>query len=33
MKFADFVCFKATIPELKAQDRSSVIAELAAGIE
>jgi len=32
MKFADFVCFKATIPELKAQDRSSVIAELVSSL-
>jgi mannitol/fructose-specific phosphotransferase system IIA component (Ntr-type) len=28
MKFADFVCFKATIPELQARDRDGVIAEL-----
>jgi mannitol/fructose-specific phosphotransferase system IIA component (Ntr-type) len=28
MKFADFVCFEAIIPELKATDREGVIAEL-----
>jgi mannitol/fructose-specific phosphotransferase system IIA component (Ntr-type) len=28
MKFADFVCFSATISELKSTDRDSVIAEL-----
>jgi mannitol/fructose-specific phosphotransferase system IIA component (Ntr-type) len=28
MKFVDFVCFKATIPELRARDRDGVIAEL-----
>ena len=28
MKFADFICFEATIAELKAQDRDGVIAEL-----
>jgi len=32
MKFADFVCFKATIPELKAQDRDGVIAELVSSL-
>ena len=28
MKFVDFVCFEATIPELQASDRNGVIAEL-----
>jgi mannitol/fructose-specific phosphotransferase system IIA component (Ntr-type) len=28
MKFADFVCFEAVIPELKATDRNGAIAEL-----
>lgn len=28
MKFADFVCFEATIPELQAKDRDGAIAEL-----
>jgi mannitol/fructose-specific phosphotransferase system IIA component (Ntr-type) len=28
MKFADFICFEAMIPELKARDRNGVIAEL-----
>ena len=28
MKFSDFVCVKAIIPELKAKDRDSVITEL-----
>ena len=28
MKFADFVCFEAIIPELQAKDRDGVIAEL-----
>jgi mannitol/fructose-specific phosphotransferase system IIA component (Ntr-type) len=28
MKFADFVCFEAIIPELKTTDRDGVIAEL-----
>ena len=28
MKFADFVCFEAIIPELQASDRDGVIAEL-----
>ena len=32
MKFADFVCFKATIPELKARDRDGVIAELVSSL-
>ena len=33
MIFADFVCFKATIPELKAQDRNGVIAELVSSLD
>jgi len=33
MKFADFVCFEAVIPELKAGDRNGVIAELAASLD
>jgi mannitol/fructose-specific phosphotransferase system IIA component (Ntr-type) len=28
MKFADFVCFEATVPELKAKSRDEVITEL-----
>ncbi len=28
MKFEDFVCFKATIPELQASDRDAAIVEL-----
>ena len=33
MKFADFVCFKAIIPELKAGDRDGVIAELVSELD
>jgi mannitol/fructose-specific phosphotransferase system IIA component (Ntr-type) len=33
MKFADFVCFKATIPELQAHDRDGVIAELVSSLD
>jgi mannitol/fructose-specific phosphotransferase system IIA component (Ntr-type) len=33
MKFADFVCFEAIIPELKAKDRNSVIAELVSALD
>ena len=33
MKFADFVCFEAVIPELKAGDRDGVIAELVASLD
>lgn len=33
MKFADFVCFKATIAELQAKDRDGVIAELVSALE
>jgi len=32
MKFEDFVCFKAAIPELKAHDRDGVIAELVSSL-
>jgi len=32
MKFADFVCFKATIPELQARDRDGAIAELVSSL-
>jgi PTS system nitrogen regulatory IIA component len=33
MKFTDFVCFKATIPELKAKDRDGAIVELVSALE
>jgi mannitol/fructose-specific phosphotransferase system IIA component (Ntr-type) len=33
MKFADFVCFEAIIPELKANDRDGVIAELVSALD
>ncbi len=33
MKFADFVCFKATVPELQAPDRNGVIAELISSLD
>jgi mannitol/fructose-specific phosphotransferase system IIA component (Ntr-type) len=33
MKFADFVCFEAAIPELKACDRDGVIAELVSSLD
>ncbi len=33
MRFADFVCFEAVIPELKAVDRDSVIAELVCSLD
>ena len=33
MKFADFVCFEATIPDLKARERDGVIAELVGALE
>lgn len=33
MKFADFVCFEATISELKARDRDGVIAELVSALD
>jgi mannitol/fructose-specific phosphotransferase system IIA component (Ntr-type) len=32
MKFADFICFEAIIPELKAKDRNGVIRELVSAI-
>jgi mannitol/fructose-specific phosphotransferase system IIA component (Ntr-type) len=32
MKFADFVCFEAIIPELKTGDRDGVIAELVSAL-
>ena len=33
MKLADFVCFEAIIPELKAKDRDGVIAELISALD
>ncbi len=33
MGFADFVCFKALIPELKATDRNGAIAELVSALD
>ncbi len=33
MKFADFVCFEAIIPELMAEDRNSAIAELVCSLD
>jgi len=33
MKFADFVCFEATIPELQAKDRDGAIAELVTSLD
>ena len=33
MKFADFVCFGAVIPELKARDRDGVILELVESLD
>ncbi|MHC4430329.1 MAG: PTS sugar transporter subunit IIA [Planctomycetota bacterium] len=32
MKFSDFVCFEATVPELRAGDRDGVIAELVSSL-
>jgi mannitol/fructose-specific phosphotransferase system IIA component (Ntr-type) len=32
MRFADFICFKAVIPELKAKDRNGVIGELVSAL-
>jgi len=32
MKFEDFVCFEATIPDLEATDRNGVIAELVSAL-
>ena len=33
MKFADFVCFEATIPKLKASNRDGAIAELTSALD
>ncbi len=33
MKFSDFVCFEATIPELKAKDRDGAISELLTSLD
>jgi mannitol/fructose-specific phosphotransferase system IIA component (Ntr-type) len=33
MKFEDFVCFEATIPEFQASDRDGVIAELVSSLD
>ena len=33
MKFIDFVCFEAIVPELQASDRNGVIAELVLSLE
>ena len=33
MKFADFICFKAVIPELKAKDRDGVIVEMVSALD
>ena len=33
MKFADFVCFEAVVPNLKASNRDSAIAELIASLD
>ena len=33
MKFADFVCFKAAVPELQARDRDGAIAELVSSLD
>ena len=33
MKFVDFVCFEAIIPELQARDRDGVIAELVSALD
>jgi len=33
MEFADFVCFEAIIPELKAEDRDGAIAELVSALD
>ncbi len=33
MKFSDFVCFEAVIPELKARDRDGVIVELVTALD
>ncbi len=33
MKFADFICFKATIPELEATSRNGTIGELVSALD
>lgn len=33
MKFADFICFKATIPELEATNRNGTIGELVSALD
>ena len=33
MKFSDFVCFKAIVPQLQAQDRNGVIKELVLALD
>ena len=33
MKFADFVCFEATVPELQARDREGAIAEIVESLD
>ncbi|MBL7186949.1 MAG: PTS sugar transporter subunit IIA [Phycisphaerae bacterium] len=33
MKFSDFVCFEATVPELQAGDRDGVITELVSSLD
>ena len=33
MKFKDYFCFKATVPELKANDRDGVIEELVSSLD
>ena len=32
MKFEEFVCFEATVPELQSQDRNGAIAELVSAL-
>ena len=33
MKFADFICFEATIPQLQAKDQDGAIAELVSALD
>jgi len=33
MKFEDFVCFEATVPELQARDREGAIAEIVSSLD
>ena len=33
MKFTDFICFKATVPELEATDRNGAIGELVSALD